>query len=41
VGSTVELWGQNLLVNRVAERADTIAYALLTGVQRVPRHYRD
>lgn len=38
IGSTVELWGQNLPVARVAESAGTIPYELLCGVTgRVPR----
>lgn len=38
IGSTVELWGQNLPVSRVAESAGTIPYELLCGVTgRVPR----
>jgi alanine racemase len=38
IGSTVELWGQNLPVARVAEAAGTIPYELLCGVTgRVPR----
>ena len=32
VGDTVELWGQHIAVNRVAEAADTIAYELLCHV---------
>lgn len=39
VGSRVELWGKHLPVEQVAAHADTIAYTLLTGVKRVPRHY--
>lgn len=41
VGTPVELWGQTLPVNRVAEQADTIGYELLTRMtSRVPRHWR-
>ncbi|TVP56978.1 MAG: alanine racemase [Halomonadaceae bacterium] len=38
VGAPVELWGQTVSVDEVAEWAGTISYALLTGVlPRVPR----
>lgn len=38
VGAEVELWGQTVAVDEVAEWAGTISYALLTGVlPRVPR----
>lgn len=39
VGSKVELWGKTLAVEEVARHAETIAYCLLTGVQRVAREY--
>jgi len=40
IGDTVELWGQNVLVNEVATHCGTIGYELLTGVTtRVPRTY--
>ena len=40
IGDLVELWGGNVSVNEVAERAGTIGYELLTGVSsRVPRLY--
>lgn len=40
IGDQVELWGENLPANTVAQWADTISYALFTGVtQRVPRIY--
>ena len=40
IGDLVELWGSNVSVNEVAERAGTIGYELLTGVTaRVPRIY--
>lgn len=40
VGDPVELWGQTINANDVANCAETIGYDLLTGVsQRVPRHY--
>ncbi len=41
VGSRVELWGGQLPVEEVAAAAGTIAYCLLTAVQRVVRCYRD
>ena len=41
IGTPVELWGQTLPVNRVAEQADTIGYELLTRMTgRVPRNWR-
>lgn len=40
VGDPVELWGRKLPVNEIATLANTISYALLTGVTaRVPREY--
>ncbi len=40
VGDTVELWGENIAVNDVADKCDTIGYELLTQVSsRVPRSY--
>ena len=40
VGDGVELWGQGIAVNTIAEAAGTIGYQLLTGVSaRVPRIY--
>lgn len=39
IGSRVELWGRSISVNEVAAAANTIAYELLCGVQRVPREY--
>ena len=40
VGDTAELWGEQLSSNEVAEWADTISYALFTGVTaRVTRRY--
>jgi alanine racemase len=37
VGSTVELWGENILVDTVAERCGTISYDLLCSITaRVP-----
>jgi alanine racemase len=41
-GDPVQLWGDQVPVNAVAEASDTIAYQLLTSVTaRVPRHYAD
>ena len=34
IGSAVELWGAQVPVNAVAERAGTIAYELLCNVKR-------
>ena len=39
VGSTVELWGNQVSLNEVAQRAGTIAYQLCCNLKRVPRHY--
>jgi alanine racemase len=40
IGDTVELWGPNISVNDVADRAGSISYELLTGVPtRVRRTY--
>lgn len=40
LGDPVELWGANVSVDEVAEKAGTISYELLTGVtERVPRIY--
>jgi alanine racemase len=41
IGSPVELWGAQVPVNAVAERAGTIAYELLCNVKRLPLVYRD
>ncbi len=38
-GDPVELWGQHLAVNEVAQHCDTISYTLLTGL--LPRVSRD
>lgn len=39
-GMGVELWGENLSVDTVAQHANTISYELLTQInQRVPRRY--
>ncbi len=40
VGDAVELWGNQLAVDEVAQAAGTIGYELLTKVtERVPRRY--
>ncbi|WP_371193720.1 alanine racemase [Glaciecola sp. SC05] len=40
IGDKVELWGEQLAINEVAEWAGTIGYELMTRVSaRVPRHY--
>lgn len=41
IGDPVELWGEHLSANEVAQHSDTIGYDLLAGVsKRVPRVYR-
>jgi len=40
IGDSVELWGKQLPVNRVAEYCATLGYELLTRMPlRVPRVY--
>lgn len=40
IGDTVQLWGDKLPINQVAEHIGTISYELMTRVsQRVPRRY--
>lgn len=39
IGSSVELWGEQVPVNTVATAAGTIAYELLCNVKRVPLQY--
>ena len=39
IGSRVELWGRQIDINTVAQRANTIAYELLCNVKRVQRVY--
>jgi len=40
IGDTVELWGENLAIETVAEYMDTINYELLTRISaRVPKKY--
>lgn len=41
VGSRVELWGECIPVNRIAQAAGTIAYELLCNVKRVAFDYYD
>jgi len=39
-GDSIELWGNNIAVETVAQHANTISYALLAGLSsRVKRHY--
>jgi len=40
IGDTVQLWGEKLHINEVADHIGTISYELMTRIsQRVPRHY--
>ncbi|KPA89974.1 alanine racemase [Pseudomonas asplenii] len=39
LGSTVELWGRNILASEVAARAETIPYQIFCNLRRVPRLY--
>jgi alanine racemase len=40
VGAAVELWGNNVTANNVADHSSTIAYTLFTGItRRVPLRY--
>ncbi|MGN8344846.1 alanine racemase [Pseudomonas sp. SMV71] len=39
LGSTVELWGKNVLASDVAKAADTIPYQIFCNLRRVPRLY--
>lgn len=39
LGSTVELWGKNILASEVAVQADTIPYQIFCNLKRVPRVY--
>lgn len=41
IGSLVELWGTQIDVNDIAQRAGTIAYELLCNVKRVRRVYNN
>ena len=39
-GAPVELWGNDVKANEVADHCDTISYTLFTGVtRRVPLRY--
>jgi alanine racemase len=39
LGSTVELWGKNVLASEVAARAETIPYEIFCNLRRVPLLY--
>lgn len=39
LGSTVELWGKNILASELAEKAETIPYQIFCNLKRVPRLY--
>ena len=39
LGSTVELWGKNILASEVAAHAETIPYQIFCNLKRVPRLY--
>ena len=39
LGSTVELWGRNVLASEVAAAADTIPYQIFCNLRRVPKLY--
>ena len=41
MGSRVELWGRQVPVTELARRCASSAYALLCGLKRVPKSYRD
>ncbi|MDR9751014.1 alanine racemase [Pseudomonas sp. SZMC_28357] len=41
LGSTVELWGKNILASDVAAAADTIPYQIFCNLRRVPRLYSE
>ena len=41
IGSSVELWGDQVPANAVANAAATIAYELFCNVKRVQFHYSD
>ena len=41
IGSSVELWGDQIPANRVAKSAGTIAYELFCNVKRVQFQYMD
>lgn len=39
LGSTVELWGKNILASELAGKAETIPYQIFCNLKRVPRLY--
>ncbi|MNG25147.1 Alanine racemase [compost metagenome] len=39
LGSQVELWGQHVPINEVAQRGGTIPYQILCNLKRVTRQY--
>ena len=39
LGSSVELWGKNILASEVADKADTIPYQIFCNLKRAPRLY--
>ncbi|WP_019410316.1 alanine racemase [Pseudomonas psychrophila] len=39
LGSTVELWGKNILASEIAAKAETIPYQIFCNLKRVPRLY--
>jgi alanine racemase len=39
LGSTVELWGKDILASDVAAAADTIPYQIFCNLRRVPKLY--
>lgn len=39
LGSSVELWGKNILASELAEKAETIPYQIFCNLKRVPRLY--
>ena len=39
LGSTVELWGKNILASELAEKAETIPYQIFCNLKRAPRLY--
>lgn len=41
IGSKVELWGNQVDINVIAQAAGTISYELLCNVKRVPKEYID
>jgi alanine racemase len=41
LGSTVELWGKNILASDVAAAADTIPYQIFCNLRRVPLLYSE